>query len=276
MIVTPYVLRFGAATTDRVAIAPSTSTNNLDPWTVIIRGKQSSQSGGRNFFGKGFNGSNTRHIECHVSGTNTGNIQVALDRATGDLTYTSTGGPMLLGPSAPFLLAVTFNSANAANTLVKAYVSFNGGPFVPVSWGTTTDGSGAFQSDVLDSLCFGNLSTGSTNSYQGLLWRAHLLADELNLGVLNTTQLQRFTRLGSTRGLWTFGANGTGVVIDESGYGNHGTITGATLASDPYALALGRPLPLDFKTIAATGGGPLFAGGPLLKGSLIRGGRLAA
>jgi hypothetical protein len=31
---------------------------------------------------------------------------------------------------------------------------------------------------------------------------------------------------------WRLGTNGTGLVIDESGRGNHGTITGATLASN--------------------------------------------
>lgn len=229
----PAGLRFGTAAADNVIIPSATSIDNLDPYTMIVRGTITTLTNGFGYWGKGFASNNSRHMQCIASGT-TGNITITMDRATSDLTYTSNSTP-LASLDTPFTLAMTFNSAGGAGLIIKAYISTNGQTFSTVTWGTTTGGSGAFQSDATRRLVLGNVALADS-ALASTMWEAHLLAEELSVTQLMQSQLRRFTKLGTTRGLWSL-AEGPLLVRDRSGFGNHGIVTGAVPAGANFYYA---------------------------------------
>jgi len=132
----------------------------------------------------------------------------------------------------PFFLAATYDTSSG---LPKLYMgSLTLPPAEPSSYITQQLGTGTVNDTSANNFVIGNLAAGGVPLVGTMLWNFVSIA-ELTLAEIirlwNVMALNIVPR--DFRGYvssWRPGTNGTGLVIDESGRGNHGTISGATLA----------------------------------------------
>lgn len=80
-------------------------------------------------------------------------------------------------------------------------------------------------------LRFGGFS-GAAQGFPGVIWMVAWFNYALALDELRTVQFEPWRMRARALGFWLPGCNGTGRVLDESGNGNHGTITGAVPTGD--------------------------------------------
>lgn len=219
-------LRLGAATSDRVTVPNSTSTQNVMPVTFLIMAAPTTLTANRSFLMKGGAGSSSRKW-VRIDASN--NIGVLVDQ-TSDTTYSSSSAPLVAG--ALNYIAVTIDVS--ATPEVHIYHGLADKPLSEVTYGTTTDGSGGASTDASTSLQLWNVFA-TDGALQGDGYAAQMIA-----GILPFDLMLEWQRVGTNPvmpgccGAWDMGTCGQSVVLDKSGNGNHGSITGAVVS--PYQV----------------------------------------
>lgn len=249
----PTGLRFGAQGTsgaDAATITTAGALDNLDPWSVVVWFRIRSLNGSGAIVSKGQGSSNNRRVV--LTYTNTGRLNIPIDRAITDLSYQTPDGTLKAGQS--YAAVVTFNSANSAGDLARFYLrSAGGGPPYAVNRATATDGTGSFQSDAGVNLVWGNntagLLVGQIDLYAGLLSNKELTAAEAQAtltGPWNPVAVRGLV------GAWEFGRGGA-TAWDRSGNGRHAAVTIAVPLMRSWASPRKRWAQI---ATAAAGGGP--------------------
>jgi hypothetical protein len=99
----------------------------------------------------------------------------------------------------------------------------------PSAYVTQTLGSGAGTDTTGNNLTLGGI--GSVPLKGSYFW-AYVATAVYDLGEIQRLQFNPHQNYRNCAGRWRLGANGTGLVLDDSGNGNKGTITGAVPTSD--------------------------------------------
>lgn len=212
---------FGAANSDRVVITDAASIQDFADFTMI--GWYYNQaSSGWSLMQKGVNTDGTRK-QLIQSGAG-GNLRLYVDRASTDADYTTSSTP-LATVEKWYLVAATFNSSVSPSG--RIYVGSLMEPAVDSTYSVSSSGSGATAADAGHNLVIGNTEANAT-AFHGRIAVAAYFNRALSLREIRDWQLHPqpldsrvFIRLGLT---------GTSTQLDLSGYGNHGTITGAKMA----------------------------------------------
>jgi hypothetical protein len=219
----PYSLLFGTATSDRVTIAPSSSNNALTARTIVLLVYPTAFNSSRALWTRLPNGSFNGFFR--VSDTS-GNIQFAHRRTASTFDYSTNSTPLKLNQWQ--WIAGTYDLSLGAS-VAHIYSAFLNAPWTEATYATSTQGSGTCDtSDSTDSIAIGNTSLGSpTVAFQGSIalymeWNRALTIDELRF-------VRRADGRVPPRGLIAYlvlAANGRGTILDRSGSGNHGTLSG--------------------------------------------------
>lgn len=213
-----FALTFGAALTDRVTVPNSTTMQDVMPTTILVVAAPTTITANRAFYMKGSAaGSSRKYIRIDASN----NIGVLVDQ-TSDTIYGSSSAPLVANAINYIAVTIDIN----ASPEVHIYHGLQSSPMLEVTYGTTTNGSGGVSSDSGTSAQLFNVFAVDS-PLQGDGYALQVVS-----GVLPFEAIQRWRQnptrpvLGA-RGAWSFGANGRGQVLDLTGNGNHGTITGA-------------------------------------------------
>jgi hypothetical protein len=244
----------GAGLTSNVSVPNSAKSQSLDPFAYWLIVKPTTLTNARVLMLKGQVANNSRRA-LQISGT-TGNLVVTVDRATTDTSYITNDTPFAT-LNVWYVVLVTFSSTATPTTHI--YTARLGNGFVESTYGTATDGSGALGSDAADPLIIGN-NVASSGAFQGVMAFAAVFNAIPTRNNLQATNWRRISQLGSCVGAWRLGANGLGVVLDESGNGNNGTITSAFPTSDNLPLQWVARGP-DFNPAWAIGTNQILSGG---------------
>lgn len=214
-------LRLGGAITDRINIGSGVSIDNLNPMTILAWVYPTTLTTNRTIYFKGPSGSSRRLLRLADTA---GNIQYAVIRAS--LTNYVTNSAPLANLDRWYLVAATFDSTAAAGEIVNIYVGTEKALASEATYGTATDGSGAVTDDAADDAIWGNVATLDL-SWQGLLGYGAVFNLVLPPAEIHRWQGRSAPRAGC-RDFHKFGGVlGAGRQLDESGYGNHGVVTGA-------------------------------------------------
>lgn len=226
----------GNNNTNYVDIGATTSLANLDPWTFFFIAIANTINSGTINNGRLFDklGASTEGSQVRL---NTGGSATQIDsfqgRATADSNPRTNDKPLIVGQIS--CIAVTFQSS--ASPATHIYTGRADVPLVESTYGITDTGSGAIKDSSAVSLRLLN-AAAANRGWVGPAFIAAFWNSAMNLGELR--ELQKDPRpYGLCRGFWRLGTNGTGLVYDESGFNNHGTITGAIPTND-YLPRMGR------------------------------------
>lgn len=217
-------LSFAALSTDLVNCGSSSVLDNVNTGTIIVRFRATSFSVGNagSLFTKGnISYSNYKLLDLFEAGA----IVLNINRATTDLVMRSADA--LISINTDYFLAVVYNTGGV-NTDQKIYLGTGVNIATEIgSYVTQQVGTGAVSSDAADNCVLGNFDTGAT--FQGggnrIISSVDWFNTVLSLNAIQRQQYQRFPVSGCI-GMWDLGWPGT-TVIDRSGNGNNGTVTGA-------------------------------------------------
>jgi hypothetical protein len=209
---------------------------------------------------------------AHIDGTTGGwSIQftagglmsINWNRASVQCNYITNSLAMLL--NRPYFIAFFCDQNAAAGQLVKVAI---GDPHVPATFatfGTATDGSGAFNSTVGSDFQWASRKSSSSGAHLGHDSSCVYVPRLLSLADAIDWQFRYGPICGETLRA-RFGRHGYGVVHDESGNGHHGVVTGSVLSS--LGVPLRQPLrrlqyrvPASFRPAWAVGASQLLSGG---------------
>lgn len=225
-----------------VTIPASASLNNLATgfYVVWIRGDVVPPAATRNIWGKS---TGTDRVILNFTGTSIESTYAgSVTPCRGICTYANLpnfiqGQPVCLASRWVFgSLAANIYAGNDSLPLMEA-----------ASYTTQGAGSGSHD-DSASNWIVGSDGTASTaNAFPGALFSLQLF-NRLPSGI---DELQEIKNLWTPRrsgcvGAWRFGLNGTDYVMDESGSGNHGVVTGAT---NTYDYGIPRLRPVDKRII---------------------------
>lgn len=158
-----------------------------------------------------------------------GQLRLAVFRATTNTDYQSAPGAVPLDQWA--FVSATFQDSRAPE--VDLFVGSLATPATEVSYSGTTDGSGAPSADAASSLAIGNSPRTLANPFLGMVARAGIVNRVLELDELRRLQFAPMPRVAAARGTVLAAEYlGTGLQLDWSGQGNHGTVTSAVATSD--------------------------------------------
>jgi len=233
-------LKFGAATSDRVDCGKAATLNNLLTLTYVAWVYPTTLANAR-ILGKG-QGPHTQSV-MDMSNSN-GVLRYVRGAATTDSNCTSANFTFVLNRWQ--FVAATYDSGATPN--IRLYWGSLLVPVAEVTYASQVNRVGTPFDDSANALDIGNVPDSAISSWKGSIAYAHVIGSVLALPSLRAIQTRSrnpfdaaLGQWANTRGLWRPGRNGTGKVWDESGNSNHGTITGATPASDPSLPGLGIP-----------------------------------
>lgn len=258
-------LTFGALTTDRVNCAAAAGLGTT--WTVLMWVFVTTNTAGKQFFLQPTTGA-IPHVQflLNGSGGTAGNARVLFGRATARTDYITSDRPFQTG-SVWKCIAATFDTGAGAGLLAHIYHGDLATVLAESTYGTATDGSGAFETENA-ALVIGNNAVPNS----ALLGRIAVVMAWNRVLSLAELQSQQF-RPRKSDGCVLFmhlGFNGVSTQGDLSGNVNNGTVTGATQSDHvPLFPAFGLDASLPLVAAAAAG-----RAGSLLQSSLLRGGRL--
>lgn len=220
-------LRFGAVNSDRVNCGSPAAFDALTQITWLLWVRPTTFAGGDCLMSKRASAAGKM---LTLSGTG-GNIAFLADRATTDTNYITNDTPLAIDEWNR--VALTFDQALTSPNKVHILVGDLRTPAAESTYGTATDGSGAYSSDAAADLIIGN-TTVATDALIGDIAIAALFGSILSLSAINSwfenPRLQVNTS-GPALGMWALGLDpdGVGSQPDLSGNGNPGTVTGATV-----------------------------------------------
>lgn len=223
-------LRFGAATSNRVTVANSTTTQDVMPMSFLVAYRPSTITANNSLYMKGSAAGSSRKFIRIDSG---GQLTVLVDRAGLDTTFTTNSTPLVAGQVTYIMVTID----QSVSTNVHIYAGTAASPMTEATYSSTVDGSGGTSSDAATSAQLCNVFA-TDNACKGDVWSMQLVG-----GVLSIDDGKRWQRraaqnplMPGVRGAWTMGQNGAGRVLDKSGNNNHGTITGAIPVSETLPL----------------------------------------
>lgn len=231
---------FGAATSDRIDCGSPALFDNLQTFTYLGWAFGTTLTAGRVLMGK-YRGATQEGWQISMNGT--AQLQVFYERATTDLNYITNSTPMVVSTWV-FIGATCDVGAAPAVTLASGQLNT---PCGAHTFGTAVNGSGATNTDAARSLFIGNIDAASP----GLAFRGNLAHSALFSSILSLAQIEQFrtctdykvlaAALGLTLlGYWPTPESESATALDQSGNGNNGTITGATVGVDPPLVVLRR------------------------------------
>lgn len=220
-------MRFGAAVSNRVTVANSTSIENLMPVSVLVAYRPSVITANNSLLMKGSAaGASRKFVRINTGG----NLSMVLDRPGTDTTFTTSNAPLVAGQ----IVYILITADTSVSPVVHIYTGTQNAPMSEATYSATTDGTGGLvASDSGTSLQLCNVFA-IDNACKGDVWAMQYVSGVLPLVEGRQWQQRAASNppVRGARGVWTMGRNGAGVVFDRSGYGNHGTITGAVSVSE--------------------------------------------
>lgn len=231
---------------NRVDHGSATSLDNLNPFTLWAWVERT---------GNGANQMIVSKDSAFPSGVNflvddapgEGSLRLFRPRATTTTDFISTAGAVPL--NVPMFVACTFDSTRA--TTGALYTGRPGRNVAEVAYSTATNGAGALNDDAASLLWVGNLQRNTAITFKGRIGWYGVLNRWLTLGEaqqIYTAPTIHHALLPGTV-LLSGWQDTTATQIDLSGYGNHGTVTGATVHA-PLPSRLAR-LPIVGRRSAA-------------------------
>lgn len=230
-------LSFVGGSTQRVAITAAASINTMaDGCACWWQYTTSVANNFRTAVGKANNPA-SHGWQAHLRGTDGSVMRMDILRATVNGTVDTPAGTVKVN-----LWQFMAWYWSTTNNVAAVYVGTLENPARDVG-ATVVIGSGAMNSDSADTLLIGN-DTGVATSYPGVISAMMLIRnrrpslDEIHqiqeeLLVLPNYHSSIAAKHEFCVGLWALGKNGTSTQHDLSGNGNHGTVTGATMAFNP-------------------------------------------
>lgn len=218
-----YPLRMGVASSDRVLIANSALFNTAAAFSLGGWIYPRSLTRNKRMYSKAGLGTGWEILQRQGSlpGATAPNFEVP--RAT--TTAVAQGAVDTLVAGIPVWYGFTYSDADGARIFTRRLNT----AVTELAYTTRTVGSGAYVSNSVD-ITVGNDPAFATAS-DTLMWTFFLETSRLDLRDLIPYASRRWLPRGVIA--MRLGKNGpTGRVIDESGYNNHGTITGATPTND--------------------------------------------
>lgn len=219
-------LRLGAATSDRVTVPNSASIQDLMPMSVLITARPTSIADHNTFYQKGSAaGASRKNIRLLT----TGEIEVTVDRSGADTNYLTSGAAITAGAVVHLLVTID----TAASPIVTVARGTPTQELTPLAMSSSSAGTGTIASDASSSLQIGN-NFATDDALIGDIYAMQVVA-----GVVSLQAARDWARNGynpllpGVRGAWDLGACGQSVVLDKSGNGNHGVITGAVVSPYP-------------------------------------------
>ena len=165
-----------------------------------------------------------------VNDTTSYDLRLAKGRGTTNLNAVSPTNAVVAGQLS--CLAGQFDTAGAASAQ-KLFTGTLDRPITEISsYATQTAGSGTVGNDSAQSLVLAARHSADSVAFNGQIYAVGLWNTVLTLDQLRAWQNDFYAPLPRCVGLWRPGANGTGLVWDESGFNSHGTITGAIPTND--------------------------------------------
>lgn len=216
-------LTFGAATSDN-ATGASQAALTLDPFTILVWVFVTTLTNQRVIWSN--TGTTTGNRLFRLSGT-TGDVQLAVVRATTNTLYTTNNTP-LSATSTWVFLAATFNSAGAAGQIVNIYKGTLGTLATECTYTAPTDGAGAVAAySGGGTPRWGNGNSG-TVAIQGRECVSAAFGTEMSQADIQSWQREPRNSVAGVTAVEfkRFGKDGADG-IDYTGNGNS-TVTGAT------------------------------------------------
>lgn len=210
-------LNFGGGSSQRVEVAASASVDNFSAFTLVLWVRWAANTANRGLFTKGV----TFEKDVRTRFNNGNQLNLIVKRATTEaeaLSANVTAGNTL------HYLAFTFDETDGPRifrgTLTEAVAE--------LSYSIRAVGSGATTADDTSEIRIGNIF--QANSWNGDISSVQYINRRLTLGELRMLQFHPCVVTGSVIH-HIYGYNGTGAQPDWSGNGNHGAVTGATIAA---------------------------------------------
>lgn len=231
-------LSYAAASTNKVTCGSASMLDNLNQGTVLTW-LQAAANGG-DICSK-YNNVSTGWEQDFPSG----NPRIRIRRATTAQSASSEVCPL----NVPLCVACSWDLTNGNP---KVYWGA-GGEVLRERTTSPVNGSGNISNDASLNYVIGNSDSGS-NSGTKVVW-FHIIWDRvMTLDALQAVQFNP-RPLFSPRGCWRLGSDVTSslTVNDESGWDNHGTITGAVLANQALAFPMegDDEMASEYKTLIA-------------------------
>lgn len=226
-------LTFGAATSDRVdcgafAALNTPAAGTLAAWFLpTSQGAVAQRLMAKNTFNFSHANASNNRVVLEIPRATTF-LRALTEAANFPVNWVSRLG-------SPVFMAATYNTASG---LPKLFIGDLNSPATePSSYITQQVGTGAVTSLSGSNLLIGG--NGSTISMKGIIFSAFVALVEYSTNEVRQLQRQMMQDFRSCAGRWELGGTGWGRVIDQSGKGNHGTITGAVLTS--HVLPMREP-----------------------------------
>lgn len=213
-----------AATGDNCSFGTAASLDALDPVTIMLWVKPGTLTSSRLLWNK-----STSAKRLRLNGTG-GNVEAIVNRATTNTDYITNNTP-LSNTSEWAFVAVVINSAGAAGEVVNIYKGTDSAAVAECTYGTATDGSGAFTDDSASNFQVAGGAAAMFGDYAAV----HICAAALDAAAIEA-QRAALSVLASTRLLAHMGYPDVNTNTDLSGNANHGTVTGMTFVAHPAFL----------------------------------------
>lgn len=214
--------------TSSVNVGSGSSLDNVQTGSVMAWVKVTSVTSPKhNVFQKAIAALDSSYQFFGIGDGTNGNLSFYMNRASADLAITSPSGTAVTNRWQ--FVAASWNGSGAKADQ-HLYIGDLLTPAAETTYTTQEVGSGAFNSNAAASLYLGNKSNNSAQ-LTGVMALCVLSNVQLSLDEIRAVQYRATIPRGCI-GFWRPGMYGRGVVIDESGSGNHGTQTACVPVSD--------------------------------------------
>lgn len=220
-----------SASTDKVTAGSNAALDDLTTATYLAWVYPTSTADGRICMKGLFNGTGARHLSVTPGG---GHLQISVERATTNLEATASANAVTLN-TWNFVAGV--HNTGGANGDQKLYIGTLAAPAAEVAtYSVRAVGTGAPNSNASATQIIGNKSNDAVPFPGRIAWLG-IWRRELPLGEIRQQQFRLYPSPGCV--FWMplgLQSGASSAQLDYSGWGNHGTVTGAVRAEDTYRL----------------------------------------
>jgi hypothetical protein len=215
-------LTYAGGNSDRATCVPVSLNANVAAFTILGWINASALANNRYIFSVG--DVSVGHLFLRVSDTS-GNLRLG-QSGTSALTYITNDTPIT---TSTWIFVAAAGAYGVAGHIYTGTLTTNA---AERGYGTSLAGSGTPTSNTTQ-LAVGQAANSTTLSFAGKIgggW-LHVYDRQMALAEIQSCQFDGNPR-SSCKGAWRPGDNGGATVTDESGTGNHLTITGATVSTN--------------------------------------------
>jgi hypothetical protein len=245
-------LRFDGAFDHKVSVGSNAALDQMTVGTVLCWCQLDSAPPGNDsrIWSKGATGLDTGlRINNTAGATNLRHFVVR----SGTTLVVDTDNPPGLASGAWAFIGASWNTAGANGDQHLYSGSLSLAVAEVSSYVTRVVGSGTLLEDPAEPGILGNRGAGS-RQFDGILATVLIFSRQLALGEIRAQQFHPHAISGCV-GFWHLGFAGTGTQPDWSGGGNHGTVTGATVAAHvPLGPPFGGDAAAPYAVAAAPAG----------------------